>query len=355
MTHRLLRWLPAVVVPVTIAAGAITIPLAAGATDLPVTSPEQVLRLVASSDARAFFGTVEQSSALGVPSLAGVSGGSTGDGPASALELLTGDHRAKVYVDGAEKIRVQLLDRLAERDVVRNGSDLWLYSSSAKEATHLTLPDHAGASEATPDATSLTPQALAQRFLSAVDPSTKVTLGANAKVAGRDAYVLVLAPRTDTTLVGTVTIAVDGSTGLPLRVQVTARGASSPAFQIGFTSFSDSVPDASVFAFVPPHGATVIERPLPSEENASPQTHGQRTDAKQEPRVTGSGWAAIVSLPVGTVPVGAVGEDSLMAQLTLPVSGGRALSTALVSALVTDDGRVLVGAVPVSALQAAAR
>lgn len=352
MKHRLIRWLPAIVVPAAIAAGAIAIPLAAGAADLPVKSPADVLRLVASSDTKAFSGTVEQTSDLGLPSIPKMGGGSssTDSSLASTLSLLMGDHTAKVYVDGPTKVRVQLLDQLAERDAIRNGSDVWLYQSNDQSVTHATIPAHAksGATETpTPDATATTPQALAEKFLAAVDPSTKVTLGANTKVANRDAYDLVLTPRTDATLVGSVSIAVDGQTGLPLQVQVTARGASSPAFQAGFSDFTPGAPDASVFSFTPPKGATVTEQ--------TPNTGEHATGTNRpKPTVTGTGWATIVSLPAGTVPAQAL-ADPLVAQLTQSVGGGRALSTSLVSVLVTADGRLLAGAVPVSALQAAAQ
>ncbi|GAA4147545.1 LolA family protein [Leifsonia shinshuensis] len=352
MKHRLVRWLPAIVVPAAIAAGAIAIPLAAGAADLPVKSPEDVLRLVASSDTKAFSGTVEQTSDLGLPSIPKTGGGSSSadSSIASTLSLLMGDHSAKVYVDGPTKVRVQLLDQLAERDAIRNGSDVWLYQSSDQSVTHATVPAHekSGAATPTPDATATTPQALAEKFLAAVDPSTKVTLGPNTKVANRDAYDLVLTPRTDATLVGSVSIAVDGQTGLPLQVQVTARGASSPSFQAWFKDFTPSAPDASVFSFTPPKGAKVTEQAPKTGEHASAGTN------RPKPTVTGTGWATIVSLPAGTVPAQAL-ADPLVAQLTQPVGGGRALSTSLVSVLVTADGRLLAGAVPVSALESAAQ
>lgn len=355
MKHRLTRWLPAIVVPAAIAAGAIAIPLAAGAADLPVKSPEDVLRLVASSDTKAFSGTVEQTSDLGLPSIPKMGGGSssTDSSIASTLSLLMGDHTAKVYVDGPTKVRVQLLDQLAERDAIRNGSDVWLYQSSDQSVTHATIPAHeksgaTAAPTATPGAMATTPQALAEKFLAAVDPSTKVTLGPNTKVANRDAYDLVLTPRTDATLVGSVAIAVDGQTGLPLQVQVTARGASSPSFQAWFKDFTPSAPDASVFSFTPPKGAKVTEQTPKAGEHHSAGTN------RPKPTVTGTGWATIVSLPAGTVPAQAL-ADPLVAQLTQSVGGGRALSTSLVSVLVTADGRLLAGAVPVSALQAAAQ
>jgi outer membrane lipoprotein-sorting protein len=346
MKHRLLRWLPAVVVPAAIAAAVIVTPIAAGAADLPVKSPADVLRLVASSDTHAFSGTVSQTSDLGLPSIPSVAKGSQDDSAASALELALQDHTAKVWVDGQTKARVQVLDQLAERDAIRNGSDVWLYDSTGQKATHLTLPSRTAATPQ-PDATALTPSQLAQRFLDAVDPSTTVTLGSNVKVAGRDAYDLVLTPKASETLVGSVAIAVDGSTGIPLRVQVTARGAGSPAFEAGFTAFSDQTPDASTFAFTPPAGASVTEQKAPTGQHAADGAHAK-------PTVSGTGWSTIVSLPAGSAPAQLV-SDPLFSQLTQPVDGGRALSSSLLSVLVTSDGRVLAGAVPVSALQAAAR
>jgi outer membrane lipoprotein-sorting protein len=355
MKRRWVRWLPAAVVPVVIAGGVIIAPLAAGAADLPAKSPQEVLELVASSDSHAFSGTIEQSSNLGLPSLPstgpGSGGGSSAQSDASdVLELLTGSHNGKVWVDGPTKVRVAVFDQLAERDVIRNGQDVWLYQSTGQKATHVTLPTHTGESApdaSTPDASTLTPSALAQRFLKAVDPSTSVTLGKNLSVAGRDAYDLVLTPRTSATLVGSVSIAVDGSTGLPLRVQVDARGQKGPAVEVGFTQFSDQKPAASVFQFKPAAGATVTEQKLPT------GVHAKASGAHPRPVVTGKGWDAIVTLPAGSAPA-SLTSSPLFGQLTSAVAGGHALSTSLVSVLVTDDGRVLAGAVPVSALQAVA-
>jgi outer membrane lipoprotein-sorting protein len=343
-----MRWAPAVVVPAAIAAAVVVAPLTAGASDLPVKSPADVLRLVAASETRSFSGTVEQSSDLGLPDLPVTTSKGADDGSAAdLLEFALADHTAKVWVDGPARVRVQVLDRLAERDAIRNGRDLWLYQSSGKKVDHATVPEHS-AKTPEPDATSLTPSQLAQRFLDAVDPSTSVTLGDDTSVAGRDAYDLVLTPKTDATLIGRVSIAVDGTTGIPLKVTVTARGASTPAFEVGFTAFSAERPDASVFAFTPPEGASVTERAVPGgvKPGAGAATH-------QRPAVTGSGWAAVVALPAGSAPA-AVVDDPLFAQLTTPVDGGRALSSSVLSVLVTDDGRVLAGSVPVAALQAAA-
>jgi len=103
----------------------------------------------------------------------------------------------------------------------------------------------------------MTPQQVATRILAAVGPTTKVSVTSNAVVAGRPVYQLVIAPRTDQSMIGRVVIAVDAKTYLPLQVQVFALGASSPAFSVGFTSLSFSQPAASNFSFTPPAGAHV--------------------------------------------------------------------------------------------------
>jgi outer membrane lipoprotein-sorting protein len=269
MSRAWMRWLPAAAVPAVIAAGVLagSIPVWAG-DPLPEKTPAQVLALWTEHGTQQFSGTLEQASELGLPELPATgptSGPASAGGAASIAELLTGQHTARVYVDGTAKVRIQVVDRLAERDVIRRDSDLWFYSSRDNTAAHLTLPaiarDLPKSQPQTPAYP--TPEALASRLLAKVDGSTAVTVGPDVEVAGRTAYNLVLEPRTQGTLLGKAAIAVDGKTGMPLRVSVTARGQSEPAFQVGFTSLSLEVPDDSLFSFVPPPGATVKELQLP--------------------------------------------------------------------------------------------
>ncbi|WP_291048325.1 DUF2092 domain-containing protein [Herbiconiux sp.] len=375
------RWVPAVAVPAVVAVVVTGGAFAAGASaDLPEKTAQQVLELAAQADVQTFSGTVEQTADLGLPDLSSVPGGSSsgasggssdgsGSGDAStdstvsaALELLTGSHSARVYADGPTKARVQVLDQLAERDAIRNGSELWLYDSSDNTVVHSSIPadagsgdgDGAGAPEAS--GTVQTPAELAQGFLDAVDPSTDVSLGADTEVAGRSAYDLVLTPRGSETLVGSVSIAVDSETGLPLSVEVLARGASTPAFSVAFSSLSLDTPSADLFDFTPPEGAAVTEKALPTDAGDGSGDHAaapQGADAHPEPVVTGEGWNTIVALPVGADSADLT-SSPLIAQLLTPVDGGQVLQTALVSVLLTDDGRVLAGAVPAEALQSAA-
>jgi outer membrane lipoprotein-sorting protein len=376
MARKLLRWLPAITVPAVIAAGALVMPLTANAaSDLPHKSSQEVLELVAQSTVTALSGTVEQTSKLGLPQLPstgssggpsrapGGSGSSSALDPASILELLTGTHTARVDLNGPDKQHVAVLDKLAERDVIRNGSDVWLWDYSKQTATHVTLPAHKAAeTDAPTDA--MTPAQLAKKLLASVDPTTHVSVGADTKVAGRDAYTLDIQPRSNTTLVSSISIAVDAKTGLPLSVLVTARGQKQPAFELAFTKLSLEKPSDSAFTFTPPKGAKVTEQALSAPSTMSEpkgevqqgaESRGEvpngevKDSARPRPSVIGTGWDAIVALPAGSVPADLTASP-LFSQLTESVSGGRLLSTSLLNVLITDDGRVFAGAVPRQAL-----
>jgi outer membrane lipoprotein-sorting protein len=365
LSKTLARWLPAAVVPALIAGVALVGPLqASAAQDLPDKTPQQVLAMVAGTQVRAFSGTVEQSSELGLPQLpAGEKfhspAPSTLD-PSSILELLSGSHTARVYVDGPSKARIQVMDTLGERDVIRNGSDLWLYSSADNTTVHVTLPakdSTHGRAPHSPD--SLTPAALGEKIVRALDDSTRVTVGDDTTVAGRTAYNLVLTPRTTQTLVGSVSIAVDSQTGLPLRVHVLARGQQQPAFELGFTALSLETPSADRFTFTAPPGSSVkdhslkgLGHSLKKLDKAHQQKRPEFSGAR--PKVIGTGWSAILELPAGTVPKKLL-SSPLIDQLTTTVTDGRMLHTSLVNVLVTKNGAVFAGSVPAEQLLAAAQ
>lgn len=354
MSKLLNRWLPAAIIPLAVAGAAIAIPAtAAGAApELPAKTAEELLVSIAENTAGAYSGTVQQTSNLGLPELPGTGLGS-GDGPADALELLTADHELRVFVGGADRLRLQILDTLAERNVVVNGDEVWLYDSRENAATRLVLPADAPAGSA--PATGWTPEQAASSLLAAVQPSTEVTVDGTALIAGRPAYLLTLTPDGgEDTLVARASLAVDAETGLPLSVEVNAVGQDEPAFSVAYTSIDFTAPDAGLFDFQPPAGATVQEQQLPTD------LPGHAADSVEQPKptVSGDGWDAVVALAVGDQLAAVQGGDpqaaQLLEQLSTPVAGGRAIETSLVSVLLTDDGRVLAGAVPVDRLVAAA-
>jgi len=207
--------------------------------------------------------------------------------------------------------------------------------------------------------------------LAAVGPTTTVSVASNVTVAGKAAYELVLAPKDSRSLVGQVEIAVDASNGVPLRLQVFARGASSPAFAVGYTSVQFVTPTPADISFTPPPTATITRVNLNG--HAGRGDNGDSADAAAGVSLIGSGWLTVLELPAsalappvpagGPVSVNDTAGDSaavisaLLASAT-PVHGawgsGRLVRTSLVSVLITDGGPVFVGAVQPSLLYAAA-
>jgi len=367
-------------VPV-LASAAILVPIAAsGAVDLPDKSPEELIEFAAASEVESLSGTVEQSSELGLPDLGALTG-SSGDSDAGSstsadiddlIALVTGSHTAKVYLDGRHA-RLQVLDQLAERNVYVDGEAgaVWFVDSESVSATKFILPGEAEleqlksethtAPEAAPgDGAVPTPDQLLDEALAMLEESTEITVGTDARVAGREVYELILAPRTDDTLVGEVRFAIDGENGVALAASVTARGASDRAFEIAFTQVDFTTPDPAVFAFEPADGITVTEKELPLHPVETEREGGPQTDAAA-PVTIGAGWSTVVELP-NTSEAGAdvfAGLDpeqlAMLESVTSAVDGGRVLQTSLLTVLITDDGRVLAGAVPAERLVEAAQ
>ncbi len=203
-----------------------------------------------------------------------------------------------------------------------------------------------------------TPQEAADAALAAIDPTTAVTTTGAASVAGRDAYELVLAPKDTQSLIGQVRLAIDAKEHIPLRVDVYAKDANDPAIRVAFQQISFTVPDAEQFTFNPPPGAKVNKESAESLEKKAEDTAKQAKPAEPakpsaEPTIVGKGWTSVLVAKLPADRAGAKGTEA--GQLegligSLPkVSGtwgsGRLLSGTLFSALLTDDGRVLVGAV----------
>jgi outer membrane lipoprotein-sorting protein len=353
-------WLRALAPPALVAAVISSVALTNGASAdvAPSLSPktaDQLLAMIQKADVAGLQGTVVEKSALGLPALPDsvTAGSATG-----VVGMMTGTHRLRVWVGGAAdqgKFRAQILDQLDETELVASGDALWSYTYSTNQATELKLR---ASSDATPAPSSParppTPDQTAKSLLSAVGNTTSVTAGGTSTVAGRDAYVLDVEPLTSQTTIGRISVDIDASTGVPLRVRVFARGSSSPALSIGFSSVSFGPVAPSVFTFTPPPGAQV------SVSKVSLPTGVGTGDA----HLIGTGWASVLVVPDASAHL--AGEhagsprqrqslSSLLDRIGQPVSGGTLISTRLVNVLLTYDGRLLIGAVPASTLQTLAK
>ena len=378
------RWLVPVGAAVAVLAGGFAIGAITEAADsaLPARSPAELLTDVQTARPDGLSGTLVYTADLGLPALPGDPAGGPGSdglGGADLSSLVAGTHTLRVWYSEPDKSRVALLGPLGETDVITSGQDMWIWNSRANQATHRTLPERAGPAGragtesplpgSSPGA-GMNPQLLANLALAAIGPSTEVSTDATSSVAGRDAYELVVTPRDPGTLIASVRLAIDAEEKVPLRVQIFARGHADPALEVAFTQVSFARPDDSQFTFNPPPGAQVSEADGPDHQtDGRKPARGPGSDpgaADQRPAMAtvGSGWTTVLVLRAPAPPTGAdaaadqpgvpAGLAGFLEQLPSGPAGGRVLTGRLFSVLLTDDGRILIGAVGADALARAA-
>ena len=356
---------------------------------LPARSAAQLLVDVQQARLDGLSGTVVQKSDLGLPSLPGVRG-SGGMASSDLTSMISGTHTMRVWFAGPGNARMALLGTLGESDVIKNGKDVWVWDSQAKTAKHYAMPTPAaGKSTATPGMATpgmpgpaevpTSPQAAADQALAAITPSTEVRTRGTAWVAGHRAYELVLKPKESTSLVAQVRIAIDGVRHVPVRVQVFAKKVPDPVFEVGFSAVTFDRPDAAQFTFKPPPGTAVTQGTVATATKAAagstgstvaPQSSSPQPKPADMPKVMGKGWGSVmvVKMPAPNATAGTTSgtgatTDKTVAGLMkfagmLPtVSGswgsGHLMAGSAFSALLTDDGRLVVGAVTPKGLYAA--
>ncbi|MET9456592.1 sigma-E factor regulatory protein RseB domain-containing protein [Streptomyces canus] len=352
-----------------------------GDPDLPKISAQELIEKIAASDVQQLSGTVKITTDLGLPDLgglesslgsaAGPSGsgdGSSADPSTKLTELASGTHTLRVASDGEDKQKVSLLEDAAEYSLIHNGKDVWGYDSKSNSVFHTTASESDGKQK---EELPATPKDLAEEALKAADKTTSVTVDGTAQVAGRDAYRLVIKPKDEGSTVGQITVAVDSKTGLPLKFTLTPASGGSAVVDAGFTQVSFAKPAASTFDFTPPKGAKVEEGDAAKAPERSEHPGDFGKGSAHEPgkggpeglNVIGDGWDSIATFDTGGqgVPSGSeVGGDvgGFLDSLGDKVSGkfgeGTVFKTRLINALITDDGKVYVGAVTKDALVKAA-
>jgi outer membrane lipoprotein-sorting protein len=348
-----LRWaVPAAAAVAVVGAGVAAKTLAVAAEPvLPPRTAAQLLVDLQTARLDGLSGTVVEHADLGLPSIPLL----TGDQSAKLTSLVSGKHTLRVWYSGPDKARVSLLGTQGQSDVIHNGTDTWIWDSQAKEAQHFTGKaddqEHPGII-ASPSDLPKSPQEAADLALKAIDPTTQVTTGNTAKIAGRNAYELVLRPRDTSALVGEVRLAIDAQEKLPLRVQILARGQANPAFEVGFTSVSFARPDDAEFAFNPPAGTKVTDSdPAKLGQEQRDKAQQLKDDKADKPKtvVIGTGWTSVLVIRNSDAASGANADDSKKVQDAIGQlqagNGGRTFNSKLVSVLFTDDGRVLIGSV----------
>ena len=386
-------WVAPIAVTSAVALSLLSQPLFASgdSNDLPDVTADQLVTQVLDAKPQAMSGTVVHTARLGLPDL--LFSEATGADP---ISLLGGSSTIRVWTDGVDRARVSLLGTMSEYSVVNDGPEAWTYSSSDDEAVHYSFSDadlarlktmsQEARDEALKQQAELpTPQEAATEALARVGEFSTVRVDTQSTVAGREVYQLIVTPDTDETLVKRVVLSIDGETKIPLRVQTwSTQDDTAPAVEVSFTDVNFGMPSESVFGFTAPAGATErdVVVPLPSKDGSMKDSKDQH----EMPTVTGTGWGSVVEfkdLDIATlltkdpttmtgtgervigseeaqkmleefVPEhsdGGMDMGALFDQLTTKVPEGRLFSTTLLSVLMTNDGRVLMGAVPADTLR----
>ncbi|GII93782.1 LolA family protein [Sinosporangium siamense] len=373
-----------------------------GEPSLPARTAEQLvtdaLRSLEQGRTPPLSGTIVKTASLGVPGVSQLLGNTPPRHGAadirSPLSLLVGAHQVKLWYDGATRVRAALPGPMSETDVIVNDGVMWIWESESNTANKIKLP--AGAAAATTGVAAATvakgaahavpplvlgrptPGDAAKALLSMLAASTEISVADDETVAGRPAYHLILAPKDPDSLIAEVRLALDGEKLFPLRLQVVADGSDEPVIDIGYTEITFSPPAEENFTFTPPHGATVNET---SFADLMGQSRATTEEWSGDPvagttSFAGSGWTAVSvtrldkddlaelaappKVPARQEEGGAAEFVRTVLDSATPVQGpwgsGRMVKSKLVTVLLTDDGRLLIGAVtPQTLIEAAGR
>ena len=306
------------ILAVTGAAVGIVESRAQGEPSLATITPAQLLANVAqhAGDVTAVSGDVSwKNDVLGLSMLSFGSGGS-GD-----LTALLSSGSGRVWVQG-EKARFEIQGSSGDTTVIGGTTGIWVYSSTKNTATEYTFPAKqagttgtTGTTTQTTEATVANPVAAIEQYIQKLAPDATLAVSPAVKVAGRSCYVLSLVPKATNTVLGSVQVAIDSETYVPLHFDVYAKGTADPVLTAGFTSVSYSSIGDDVFAFTPPANATVTHKALSlptmsSNKSADAQSSGAATKSATEPA---SLTIAEAAAKAGFTPLAAQTTDAALA------------------------------------------
>ncbi|MCD2197278.1 outer membrane lipoprotein carrier protein LolA [Actinomycetospora endophytica] len=344
------RWgagLAGIVVAGAVAVGVAVAPTAAAAPPLPPVTPEALAASVITAKPGPMNGTVTVDNELGLPAIPQVP------------QLGNGTSTVRVWSNGDGKGRAAIPSPDGERTLVSDGTTRWSYDSTDRTVTKApahpaNAPAHPGRPGGVDPQTD--PSGAATQMIADLRKTSTVTVDGTTDVAGRSAYQLVLTPLpTERTLLREVRVAVDAEKRIPLQLTVLATGSPQPALTVGFSDITFGPQDQSLFTFTPPPGTAVKDAPArgPGGQSGPPQ-------GAQAPKVVGDGWDRVIVAQKPATrpnPNRDEGDAPDLSALGTPVSGpwgqGRLISTAVATAIVTNDGRIAAGAVPEQVLSEA--
>ena len=180
-----------------------------------------------------YAGYAESDATFGLPSLPGLT---------DITSLLDGVTRMRVWQAAPDHWRVDVLSDAGERDTYQSPHSSSIWDSGSQLLTRI----NGNPSIRLPRAADLTPPALAVRLLREAGPSARLSVLPPRRVAGLAVSGLRVVPSDPASTIGRVDIWADVRNGLPLQVQVFARGARHPALETHFFQVSSWRPDNGI-------------------------------------------------------------------------------------------------------------
>ncbi|MBO2446162.1 hypothetical protein J4573_03610 [Actinomadura barringtoniae] len=327
--------------------------------------PARLRQQILASASRPYEGLVESRGSLGLPDLPGLD---------DSTSLLSGTSRMRAWYASSQRWRVALMTPTGERDLLQSPGRLAIWDY---ERELLTRVDGITAIRL-PYAADLMPPDLARRLLKPTSLTDHLTALSARRVAGRDVPGLRLEPGDQDTTIGRVDVWADPKTGVPVEIQVTARGGARPALATRFLDLKLATPADAAVAPKPAPGvaAATIEAPdllsrLASRTNARlPDSLAGRhalastSDDVASVRGYSGGLASFAATPLPGRYGRRVFEAARTAGAgTLKIEGGEALAiqtpllTAVLARGTSEDDRMflLAGAVRAEVLRTAAQ
>jgi hypothetical protein len=256
-------------------------------------STEQLTERIAASAAVPYQGFALSSGIAGLPNLPQVS---------DVIALLNGETHLRAYYAAPDRWRVDQIDVGTERDLYQtpSGQVLWDFGTNRVTSIAGQVPFRL------PRGADLVPPDLARRLLSlarASVPPPVITRLPDLRVAGHAAAGIRLAPAEPEASVAHIDIWADPTTGLPVHVAITGKGAGDPILVSRFLDLSLGTPDAG--SLTPPTPNADVEGTVTSAGDINAALSVLR--AGPMPRSLAGRSGTLPAGLSGVVPVGVYG------------------------------------------------
>ena len=205
-------------------------------------NPGRLRTAILASAGHPYQGYVDSQGRMGLPSLP-----QAGD----VTDLFSAATSIRVWHATSRSWRVAVVEATGERDfyATPEGTYLWDFGRNTLTEVVGDLPVRL------PWAPDVVPPELARRLLGSAAPGDRLAALPSRRIAGVAAAGLRLTPSDPDTTIGRIDVWADPATGLPVQVDVAARGAAEPAFTSRFLDLAQRAPDPAVLTPSAPDSA----------------------------------------------------------------------------------------------------